>query len=132
MRHFKLYILAALLTLVGCGGGTEKPLDRDLFDDVCSVTDLPCSKITISYKDLPNDTEAEAYLTNQGNMGVWFNDDKQNLSATKMAGLSAHELAHLIVFQTNPDNGTHNAEFQEVCKNLARLVDVNVGEYCEV
>jgi hypothetical protein len=124
----KLTLLAFVLILTACGDApSEVPFTSTVFDDVCAVTTLPCSEISLSYKDLPSNEAAKAYLTNKGNIGVWFNNDNKNLSDSVMKDLMVHELAHLIVFQIDPTNGSHDSQYQQTCHTLADLVDADRG-----
>lgn len=95
----------------------------EIFLAVCAHTSLVCEDISVEFKKLPPYTQAQAYETNTGRMGIWISDEKRNRSEYFYKDLFVHEIAHLVRY-TEKSTGMHDRRFREICKELAKAVDV--------
>ena len=136
IKHILLFLLA--FYLIGCSGGDSDELtpitldQRNAFTEICAqTTSLTCADIAVDYKNLPSDVAAQAYMTNLGSLGIWFNEADKPFSKSHMKGLYVHELSHLVIFREDPTLPKHGERFREVCRGIANKVNVDVKEYCE-
>ena len=109
---------------------------------VCLHTALACSDIAISFTDFPvrrsaaslynSEVQAQAYMTNYGNLGIWFDEKYRDVDAgsTEALQLATHEVAHLIVFKLDPRASDHGSTFQRICRELSKKVGVNAQVTC--
>jgi hypothetical protein len=114
---------------------------REFVLTVCLHTGLPCADIDVSAKNLNKFTRvggvvheqiaAQAYMTNFGNIGVWY-DAKviERDTNDDLLELAVHEVAHLMAFKFEYGYDGHGHQFTKYCKRLADSVGVDSRTAC--
>jgi predicted SprT family Zn-dependent metalloprotease len=115
----------------------------DIVLAVCMHTALACSDIRVSVKDLnprkgvafgmvQQTTQAQAYMTNLGNLGIWFDEEVvEEGNEQYLLRLAVHETAHLMAFVNEDSYSGHGRKFTKYCERLANAVGVSPRLTCE-
>jgi predicted SprT family Zn-dependent metalloprotease len=110
---------------------------------VCLHTALACNDIAISFKDfharkasyiVGTEIQAQAYMTNFGNQGIWFNEKFRDASEkyeSYLLRIIVHEIAHLEVFVETFEASDHGSLFKKKCVALADKVGVSTASTCQ-
>lgn len=98
---------------------------QELFMSVCLLTTLNCNDVYVDYHVMSYRTEAAAIITESGRYGVLFNTDTRRAHGAEKKYLMIHEVAHLLVYEVDSTNTTHNKQFMEICLELGALADIH-------
>lgn len=102
---------------------------HELFMAVCLATSLACEDVGIVYVDLDKNVFAEAAIGVSGRYYIMFDPMKHWCELTDEE-LVIHEVAHLLVFEVNPENDTHDAQYRSFCRPLAQKFNKRAGKVC--
>ena len=101
----------------------------EMFMAICALTMLECNNITVEYYDLPDDNwYGAAAIDEDGNYYIFIEVNAKNKSENFMRQLIAHEIAHLVVYNSDPTNTSHFGLYEEVCEELVTLAEIK-GRY---
>lgn len=93
----------------------------DIFLMVCALTALDCDSVHVRYGNTGGfDNIAIAGIDRRGEYHVVVNRTSVRRESTNFKRqLMVHEIAHLLVYEEDPTNTTHNEAFQKKCRELA-------------
>ena len=92
---------------------------QELFMSICLLTSLNCNDIYVDYSVMSYKTEAAAVITESGQYGILFNSNVRRQHGSKKKYLMVHEIAHLLVYEADDTNTTHNEQYKEICFELS-------------
>lgn len=115
---------------------------QELFMSICLLTSLSCNDVTVMYKVLPFDVVGQASMGVSGNYYILISNDVKLKRNANKKELMVHEISHLLVYEIDPTNTSHDNMYIEICQDLSMLVDVNhevvclpkiecIGTFCE-
>lgn len=92
----------------------------EIFMAICALTALDCEAVHVRYGSTGSfDNIAIAGIDTRGEYHVVVNRHAVGRKRDSfIRQLMVHEIAHLVVYESDPTNTTHNEQFQEVCHDL--------------
>lgn len=102
----------------------------DIFLTVCMLTSLSCNDINVQYDRLPFDTYAIAAIDIYGNYHIFVDHSVRKKKSAIVREIVVHEVAHLLVFEADPSNNTHNEAFDKQCEKLSERVGIKPNSAC--
>lgn len=103
---------------------------HDLFMTICALTMLSCSDVNVQYYSLPDDIYGVAGIDRNGQYHVLLDEDVKREKKHFKRNLLIHEIAHLLVYQIDPTNNTHDEVFDDVCEELSLKMGVRPKHVC--
>lgn len=102
----------------------------ELFLAVCLITTFQCNEVNVAYVSLPFDTHAIAAVDYDGGYHIFLDNSIRRKTTSFKRKLMVHEIAHLLVYEKDPTNNTHNEVFDKVCEKLSLAVGVKPNSTC--
>ena len=102
----------------------------ELFLSICLMTSLNCSDVNVEYYRLPFDTHAIAAIDIRGDYHILVDPSVKKQKSHRQRNIMIHEIAHLLVYEIDPTNNTHNEVFDEVCEELSEVFEVRPNKVC--
>lgn len=103
---------------------------HELFLSICLMTALSCSDVNVEYTRLPFDTHAIAAIDIRGDYHILVDRSVKKKKGFEQRKIMIHEVAHLLVYEIDPTNNTHNEVFDRVCERLSELAGVKPNSTC--
>lgn len=105
---------------------------NELFLSICLMTTLSCGDVNVEYTRLPFDTHAIAGIDIRGDYHILVDPSVKKQKGFEQRKIMIHEVAHLLVYEMDPTNNTHNEVFDEVCEQLSELMGVKPNSTCSL
>lgn len=102
----------------------------ELLMTLCLLTQLHCDDISFHVYGLPMNTHAAAGIDREGDYHVFVDPAVLKETDTFQREIIIHELAHLIVYETDPTNTSHDKVYMSVCKQLAEQAGLRPKRTC--
>jgi hypothetical protein len=95
------------------------------------MTTLSCNDVNVEYYGrLPFDTHAIAAIDVRGDYLILVDPIVRKETVGFKKRLMVHEIAHLLVYEIDPTNNTHDEVFDGVCEELSTLMEVKPNKAC--